>query len=108
MGRGQSIGSRCDKFQRAPASSFRGFVLELTVQLQLTAEALEGARPTHSLAPRYESLIRLAEAIRSHGDQKNLFQFLADELRQVVPFDAVAQFDHTGSNQYALAAIELL
>ena len=39
LGRGQSIGSRCDKFQRAPASSFRGFVLESTVQLQLTAEA---------------------------------------------------------------------
>ena len=31
--------SRCDKFQRAPASSFRGFVFESTVQLQLTAEA---------------------------------------------------------------------
>jgi len=39
LGRGQSIGSSCDKFQRAPASSFRGFVLESTVQLQLTAEA---------------------------------------------------------------------
>src|SRR6267154_3906570 len=39
LGRGQSIGSRCDKFQHAPASSFRGFVLESTVQLQLTAEA---------------------------------------------------------------------
>src|SRR5258707_10356505 len=38
LGRGQSIGSSCDKFQRAPASSFRGF-LESTVQLQLTAEA---------------------------------------------------------------------
>src|SRR5258705_10899093 len=39
LGRGQSIGSRCDKFQRAPASSFRGFVLESTVQLQITAKA---------------------------------------------------------------------
>src|SRR5258705_2903416 len=39
LGRGQSLGSSCDKFQRAPASTFRGFVLESTVQLQLTAEA---------------------------------------------------------------------
>ena len=39
LGRGQSLGSRCDKFQRAPASSFRGFLLESTVQSQLTAEA---------------------------------------------------------------------
>jgi formate hydrogenlyase transcriptional activator len=50
-----------------------------------------------SLAPRYESLIRLAEAIRSHRDQKDLFQLLADELRHVVPFDAMAEFDHAGN-----------
>src|SRR6266481_6519108 len=62
-----------------------------------TAERLEGARSTDSLAPRYESLIRLAEAIRSHQDQKDLFQLLADELRHVVPFDALAQFDHAGN-----------
>ncbi len=62
----------------------------------VTAERLEGARSTESLAPRYESLIRLADAIRSHRDQKGLFQFLADELRQVVPFDVMAQCDHAG------------
>jgi len=62
-----------------------------------TAERLEGWRSTESLAPRYESLIRLAEAIRSHRDQKDLFQLAADELRQVVPFDAMAQFDHAGN-----------
>jgi len=61
------------------------------------AEAVEGARSTQALAPRYESLIRLAEAIRSHRDQKGLFQLLADELREVVPFDAMAQFDHAGN-----------
>ena len=61
------------------------------------AEAVEGASSTQSLAPRYESLIRVAEAIRSHRDQKDLFQLLADELRQVVPFDAMAQFDHAGN-----------
>src|SRR5579864_6198484 len=61
----------------------------------VTAERLEEA--TQSLAPRYESLIRLAEAIRSDRDQKDLFQFLADELRQVVPFDVMAQCDHAGN-----------
>src|SRR5712672_2005624 len=63
----------------------------------VTAERLEGASSTQSLAPRYESLIRVAEAIRSHQDQKDLFQLLAVELRQVVPFDAMAQFDHAGN-----------
>src|SRR4030088_66817 len=61
------------------------------------AESLEAARSTHSLATRYESLIRLAEAIRCHRDQKDLFQFLAGELRQVVPFDAIAQVDQAGN-----------
>src|SRR6266446_1818606 len=63
----------------------------------VAAERLEEARSTLSLAPRYESLIRLAEAIRSHRDQKDLFQLLADELRQVVPFDAISQIDHAGN-----------
>src|ERR1700730_17205722 len=62
-----------------------------------TAERLEEARSTQSLAPRYESLIRLAEAIRSHRDQKDLFHLLVDELRQVVPFDVMAQCDHAGN-----------
>src|SRR6266446_2752956 len=62
-----------------------------------TAERLEEARSTLSLTTRYESLIRLAEAIRSHRDQKDLFQLLVDELLQVVPFDAMAQFDQAGN-----------
>jgi formate hydrogenlyase transcriptional activator len=65
--------------------------------MRVTAEALGGPRSTQSLASRYESMIRLAEAIRSHGDQKDLFQLLAAELRQVVPFDAMAQCDHAGN-----------
>jgi formate hydrogenlyase transcriptional activator len=65
--------------------------------MRVVAEVLEGGRSTQSLAPRYESLIRLAETIRSHRDQKGLFQLLADELRQVVPFDAMCQIDHTGN-----------
>src|SRR6266853_5969143 len=62
-----------------------------------TAGRLEEARSTESLAPRYESLIRLAEAIRSHRDQKDLFQLLANELRQVVAFEAMAHCDHAGN-----------
>jgi len=65
--------------------------------MRVVAEVLDGAGSTESLAPRYESLIRLAEAIRSHGDQKDLFQLLVDELHQVVPFDAMAQFDRSGN-----------
>jgi len=63
----------------------------------VTAERLEEAPSTQSLTSRYESLIRLAEAIRSDRDQKDLFQFLADELRQVVPFDVLAHCDHAGN-----------
>jgi formate hydrogenlyase transcriptional activator len=46
-----------------------------------------------SLAARYESLIRLAAAVRSHHDGRELFELLARELRRVVPFDAIAQYD---------------
>ena len=63
----------------------------------VTAERLDIARSTGSLASRYESMIRLAEAIRSQRDQKDLFQLLAGELRQVVPFDVMAQCDHAGN-----------
>ncbi|HXB74364.1 MAG TPA: sigma 54-interacting transcriptional regulator [Candidatus Acidoferrales bacterium] len=62
-----------------------------------TEAALEGVRSTQSLASRYESMIRLAEAIRSHRDHKDLFRLLVDELRLVVPFDAMAQYDATGN-----------
>jgi formate hydrogenlyase transcriptional activator len=42
---------------------------------------------------RYESLIRLAEAIRTHQHPQDLFQILVRELANVVRFDAVAQYD---------------
>ena len=74
-----------------------GAIIARIMAMLATAEALEGVRSTQSLVLRYESLIRLAEAIRSHRDQKDLFQVLADELRQVVPFDAMSQTDHTGN-----------
>ena len=44
-------------------------------------------------AERYESLIRLAEAIRTHQLPQDLFQVLVRELGQIVRFDAVAQYD---------------
>ena len=42
---------------------------------------------------RYEALIRLAEAIRTHQQPGDLFQVLVRELQNVVQFDAIAQFD---------------
>src|SRR5580692_6355539 len=42
---------------------------------------------------RYEALIRLAEAIRTDQQPNDLFQVLVRELRNVVQFDAIAQFD---------------
>ncbi|HEY1239737.1 MAG TPA: sigma 54-interacting transcriptional regulator [Bryobacteraceae bacterium] len=56
-------------------------------------ERLEEAGSEAALSDRYESLIRLSEAIRSQHDQKELFSLLARELRTVVPFDAIAQYD---------------
>ena len=46
-------------------------------------------------ADRYEALIRLAEAIRTHQQPGDLFQVLVRELREVVHFDAVAQYDES-------------
>jgi GAF domain-containing protein len=45
------------------------------------------------LAPRYEALIRLAQLIRSHPGEKDLFQTCASELHQVVPFNGINQLD---------------
>lgn len=56
-------------------------------------EPSEEARSDRAVSARYESLIRVAEAIRSQRDQKELFNLLANELRRVVPFDAIAQYD---------------
>jgi len=46
---------------------------------------------------RYESLIRLATAIRAHRDPEKLFHVLVRELCSVVPFDAIAQFDESSN-----------
>jgi formate hydrogenlyase transcriptional activator len=44
---------------------------------------------------RYESLIRLAGSIRAQHETKDLFRALVDELRPVIPFDAIAQYDES-------------
>ena len=45
------------------------------------------------LASRYEALVRIAELIRSHSDEKILFQTCATELHQVVAFDGLNWLD---------------
>jgi formate hydrogenlyase transcriptional activator len=46
-----------------------------------------------SISARYRALIRIAQAIRGHRDPRELFQLLTKELRGVLPFDAIVQFD---------------
>ncbi len=57
------------------------------------ATPLEQVSLRSGLASRYEGLIRLAEVIRSHPEEKDLFQTLACELHQLVPFDGISYFD---------------
>src|SRR3984957_12396778 len=45
------------------------------------------------LASRYEALTRIAELIRSHSEEKIIFQACASELHQVVAFDGLSWFD---------------
>src|SRR5258708_12441093 len=59
--------------------------------------ALEPAPLRNAPASRYEALIRLAEAIRSHPDEKDLFRTLVNELHEVVDFDVLCQFDSTAN-----------
>ena len=51
----------------------------------------------NELAPRFIALNRLAEAIRSHTDEKDLFRTLVNELREVVQFDVLCQLDGTAN-----------
>src|SRR5437868_11885286 len=63
------------------------------MSMATTANALEVTPLTEGLAARYEALIRLAETIRSRPDEGDLFQTLANELHEVVEFDAFCQFE---------------
>jgi hypothetical protein len=59
------------------------------------ANALEPVSLPNELAPRFIALNRLAEAIRSHTDEQDLFRTLVSELREVVEFDVLCQLDGT-------------
>src|SRR6266436_5438823 len=59
--------------------------------------ALEPAPLQNGPASRYEAVIRLGEAIRSHPDEKDLFRTLVNELHEVVEFDVLGQFDSTAN-----------
>jgi formate hydrogenlyase transcriptional activator len=50
-----------------------------------------------SISARYRSLIRIAQAIRGHRNPKELFELLTVELRDVLPFDGIAQFDESAN-----------
>src|SRR5579862_587468 len=72
---------------------------------QMTAQAAIPSRVVESRSQelpgaRYESLIRLAGAIRAHRDPEKLFKILVRELGQVVQFDAIAQFDESANKVY--------
>jgi formate hydrogenlyase transcriptional activator len=67
------------------------------MRMSPAANALEPASLSDELSSRYQALIRLEEAIRSHPDEKDLFQSLANELHEVVEFDAFCQFDCTAN-----------
>ncbi len=62
----------------------------------LTSAVLE-MESHQSTAARYESLIRIAAAVRSQKDPQELFGLLTQELGQVVQFDAIAQYDDSSN-----------
>jgi formate hydrogenlyase transcriptional activator len=55
--------------------------------------AEQPALVARSISARYRALIRIAQAIRGHRNPKELFDLLTCELRDVLPFDGIVQFD---------------
>jgi formate hydrogenlyase transcriptional activator len=55
------------------------------------------AQTDQSVAERYEALLRISNLIRARLESESLFDILAHELGQVVPFDAIAQFDESAN-----------
>jgi formate hydrogenlyase transcriptional activator len=51
-------------------------------------------------AVRYEALIRISDSIRARKKPQDLFEVLVQELRQVIRFDAVAQFNESANKIY--------
>jgi formate hydrogenlyase transcriptional activator len=50
---------------------------------------VDSERVTAPLALRYETLVRVSQAIGAHGDPKELFSLLVTELHRVVQFDFI-------------------
>ena len=65
--------------------------------MSTAADALEAVSLPNDLASRFKALIRFADVIRSHPDEKDLFQTLANELHEVLEFDVFCQFDATAN-----------
>jgi formate hydrogenlyase transcriptional activator len=63
------------------------------MQIPAAANSPTAAISSEGLAPRYEVLIRIAQLIRSHPEEKDLFHTCASELHRVVPFDGISQLD---------------
>jgi formate hydrogenlyase transcriptional activator len=82
-----------------PSNWFRNPIARDTGGMRMSpvAKVLEPASSFNELAPRFIALNRLAEAIRSHTDEKDLFGTLVNELREVVEFDVLCQFDGTAN-----------
>jgi formate hydrogenlyase transcriptional activator len=57
------------------------------------SENVETALTSNRADSRYEALIRLAQHIRSHPEENDLFEACASELHQVVAFDGISIFD---------------
>ena len=62
--------------------------------MELVAEQL-GVVGSTSISARYRALIRIAQAIRGHRNPRELFELLTRELRGVLPFDGIVQFDES-------------
>jgi formate hydrogenlyase transcriptional activator len=63
----------------------------------ITETGVTETESDQSTAARYESLIRIAAAVRSQKAPEELFGLLIEELGQVVRFDAIAQFDESSN-----------
>jgi formate hydrogenlyase transcriptional activator len=64
------------------------------------AETESDRSSEESTAERYETLIRIAAAVRAQTEPRELFEILVHELGQVLRFDAIAQYDER-SNKVA-------
>src|SRR5579883_3453911 len=59
--------------------------------------AVQIAEADSSTAARYEALIRISNSIRARKEPRDLFEILVQELRKVISFDAIAQFDESSN-----------